>query len=92
MDYLVKFARYRNGETRVSGAQFIRADSFDGAFEISNDRIRGMIAADPDSKYYIERIEARGIHGTVDCEQGLHMFETKDEFSARLAAENGATA
>ena len=87
-EYLIKFARYRNGETRLSGAQFIRTKdgSFDQAVEIANDRIRGMIAADPDSRYYIERIELRGLSAHVDCESGGRMFETKEEFSERVAA------
>jgi len=90
MDYLVKFARYRDGETRINGSQFIRGESFDDAFKIANDRIRGMIAADPDSKFYIERIEARGIQPAIECEGGVHMFETVDEFSARVAQAEAA--
>lgn len=84
--YLIKFARYNNGETRVSGAQFVSAENFDDAFKIANDRVRGMIAADPISRFYIERIECHRVCA-VDCEGGAFMFETVEEFSARLAAQ-----
>lgn len=88
MEFLIKFARYRNGETRISGAQFVSAESFDDAVAIANDRVRGMIAADPDSRFYVERIESRGMQRVVDCENGARMFETAEEFSARVAEES----
>lgn len=87
MDYLVKFARYKDGETRVSGAVFIRADGFASAYASINERLTGMEAADPDAMFHIERIEARGFQRVIDCEGGGRLFETTDEFSERVAQE-----
>jgi hypothetical protein len=84
--FQVKFQRYRNLQSRISGTQFINTNNgdFNEAAEIANTMLRGMRAADPESEYRIVSLLSHDYRGE-DCEGGGRMFETQEEFTARVA-------
>lgn len=82
--FKVNFARYANGETRISTPQWLNAENFRFACERAEDMLYTMKEIDPQSIFTIASIDAQ-YHGK-EC-GGARMFETSEEFSARLAAE-----
>lgn len=90
-DYTAKFTRWdaKRGERRNSPPEFIKARDFAHAYEKARDLLAGMRAGAPEHDYAILAIEARG-YGGVNCYEGGHLFETKEEFDARVGGkENG---
>jgi hypothetical protein len=86
MQYQVRFARYANGESRIGGTTFIYADDFTKAVTLGNAICGGMHDADPNREYRVIAITERDVRG-IDCEGGCNMFETAEEFTARVAAK-----
>jgi hypothetical protein len=84
--FFVTIARYDSarGETRHSGRRFIKAASFSDAFITAETMINAMADADPDRKYSIHCLTADHNHQAIDCEGGIHAFETAEEFHIRM--------
>lgn len=74
----------KGGETRISRVRHLNADTFDLAVTRSHDIVAGMAAADPEREYKIVHLLSYDYRG-LDCEGGIHDFETREEMSARLA-------
>lgn len=84
LTFKVSFARYKNGEMRISTPQWLGAKDFTSVCVRAEDMLFAMKQADPESDYSIASIDAQ--YQGKEC-GGARMFETSDEFSARLAAE-----
>ena len=91
MQYLIRFARYdgQTTESRLSGVTFVYGEGFDGAVKIAHAMMAGMRSADPARTYRILKIEEQGARG-IDCENGALIWETGEESSARLKAQEKA--
>lgn len=86
MNYAIKFRRYNKqiGEARISNITWLNTnDGFAAAYKHADTLLTGMRAVDPDTDYDILEIVGRGVQG-VEC-GGARMWETDEEFSARLA-------
>lgn len=86
MEFEAKFARYnpKRGEVRLSSPQFFIAEDFRGAVKIAEAILTGL-RSDLERDYRIISINERGARG-IDCSGGgVGMFETAEEFSARVA-------
>lgn len=84
--FKVTLSRYKDGEMRFSTPQWLHVADFDEALTHTNLIVMGLRAADPDSRYEVQGIEARWSGGT-QCDGAL-MFETAAELTARV--EGGA--
>lgn len=83
MRFKVNFARYANGETRISVPQWLDAEDFAGAFKRASDMLFAMQQVDSESRYSIASIDAQ-YHGK-EC-GGARMWETGEEMTTRLAS------
>ena len=83
-EFSVKFARYKNGEGRISSMMFLRAEDFRAAHEAADRVLFGLKQGDPAATFSINSIQAIGFRG-IDCEGGTRLFETEEELSDRLA-------
>lgn len=86
LEFEAKFARYdsRKGESRLSSPQFFVAEDFRGAVKIAEAILTGL-RGDLDREYRLIDLKERG-SGGIDCSGGgVGMFETAEEFSARVA-------
>jgi hypothetical protein len=90
MQYRVKFRRYDNkrGEVRLSGIHFMNAEDMNDAAAKSDMMVRAMGEADPEREYSVAEIayEHRNARA-IDCDGGGRLFETAEEFSARVNAK-----
>lgn len=85
--FQIKFHRYdpHGGESRISGPVFFTNNGgFDAAVTHGRTMLSGMQAADPARKYEIVSVLSHEYRGT-DCESGGNLFETRDEFVARVS-------
>lgn len=88
MQYALQFSRYnrQRAERRDSNIMFTEATDFDQGVRIANAMLKGMREADPDSDYAIVKVDASHNYHGIDCSGGGFLFETGEEFSARVAA------
>lgn len=86
--FQVRFTRYnsKTRDRRISGTQHMHG-SFEEVYQRAQHMIAGMKAADPISDFHLVGIETHEFRGT-DCEGGSLLFETAEELSARVAAQN----
>jgi hypothetical protein len=87
-EYELRFGRYdaKSGESRLSDVQFTQAEDIRGAVRIAEAILTGL-KTDLERQYRIISITERGSRG-IDCRGGgISMFETREEFSARVAAK-----
>lgn len=88
--YDILFSRYdsKSGEMRLSRRTFLYAETFGDAFGKGSLMVDGMREGDPEREYKIAEISVtRQLHRAVNCEGGIHLFETADELTVRLAAK-----
>lgn len=83
--YKIILHRYVNGDSRFSNPIFYNAPSFDTALAHANAVVYGLAQGNPDHKYVVASIEHGGLRG--DHCTGAGLFETAEELSARVAAE-----
>jgi hypothetical protein len=85
------FSRYdgKRGQRRQSAPVFVPAAGFDAAVLRANDMLRGMANADQARDYKLASVAQRGLSGEHGYSAGADMFETQEEFSARLAEREG---
>lgn len=83
-----RFTRYDRTkcERRLSGTQFVHAKTMGDALTRICDRLAGLKDGDPTNDYELMSVAMVGLRG-VDCEGGGRLFETQEEFSARVEAK-----
>lgn len=74
---------------RQSAPVPVHAADFDAAVQRANDMVRGMANADQARDYKIASVAQVGLCGESGYSAGADMFETQEEFSARLAEREG---
>lgn len=87
--FQIKFHRYdkKSGQSRKSGVvHFTHNDGFHAAYLYAQTMMHGMAAADPERDYSIISILSHEFRGE-DCEGGSRLWETAEEFSARVAEQ-----
>jgi len=89
MIYQIRFHRYKNHQSRISGILHMNADNFRDAHDKAEMRMVGMKDADPDSTFSIVSIETHDARGE-SCEGGILTWETASEMSARIAAKSAS--
>ena len=92
--YQLRFTRYcpKKAERRLSGVMHVEAENFAAAVQRANDVVAGMVGCDPDREYAVMSVSTDAYHG-VDClGAGYMIWETPEEFSARVAAKAEARA
>ena len=88
IQYKITLSRYKDGQLRLSTPQWVVAVNFDDAVLRANMILIGARGIDPDADFAIHAVEQYGSHGT-QCD-GVLLFETAEEFSARLQAKKDA--
>lgn len=91
-EFQLVFTRYddKRGQRRQSAPVFVHAADFGAAVQRANDMVRGMANADTARDYKIASVAQRGLAGESGYSAGHDMFETQEEFSARVAEKEGA--
>lgn len=85
--FQIKFHRYdkRKGQSRISGVtHFTSNDGFPAAYSYALNLMHGMSIADPERDYSIISILSHEYRGE-DCAGGSRLWETAEEFSARVS-------
>lgn len=88
IQYKITLSRYKDGQRRLSTPQWVGATDFDDAVRRANMILIGARGIDPDADFDIHGVEQYGSHG-IQCD-GVLLFETQEEFSARLQAKKDA--
>lgn len=85
--FQVRFHRYNASGSRISGVQHMSDnDGFPAVYQRASIMLEGMRSVDPDSRYEIISILSHDYRG-ADCEGGSRLWETAEEFSARMAPD-----
>ena len=86
--YKVHFARYLNGENRLSAPQWVSAEDLTDAVKTAGHMLIALRGADPEASFEIASVE---IHGLIakQCD-GARMFETAEELSQRVNPKKSA--